>query len=120
MKKYLPILFLLFYINSHAQRNAGGSAENIVSEIKLTNYPNCFSNHTTIKYDLPSDGVITLRVYNSSGQLMSSLDGGYRKTGIYRVDLDAANMPEGIYFCKLVIVSSKETVSVTRKLQVLK
>lgn len=61
------------------------------------NYPNPFNPATTIKYDLPVSGFVTLKLYNLLGQEVATLVNQEQKTGEYIVDFDASNLASGIY-----------------------
>jgi len=62
------------------------------------NYPNPFNPTTTIKFDLSSDSVVKLNVYNYNGQLVRSLVDGSMKAGFHTVNFDASNLCAGIYY----------------------
>ncbi|MDP8238096.1 MAG: T9SS type A sorting domain-containing protein [Candidatus Hatepunaea meridiana] len=64
-------------------------------------YPNPFNSTTTIRYGLPSPSHVSLQVYNTSGQQITTLFEGYRRTGIHSVNLTANNLPTGLYFVRL-------------------
>lgn len=49
----------------------------------LQNYPNPFNPETWIPYQLSRDSEVNIRIYSVSGQLVKSLDLGYRKAGLY-------------------------------------
>jgi hypothetical protein len=65
------------------------------------NYPNPFNPSTNISFSLPSRQNIILRVYNSLGQLITTLVNGEYDAGNYSVDFNASNQPSGIYFYNL-------------------
>ena len=65
------------------------------------NYPNPFNPSTTITYQIPQNGYVTLKVYNSLGQEVSELVNRYLGAGSYTATFDATNSPSGIYFYKL-------------------
>jgi hypothetical protein len=65
------------------------------------NYPNPFSNETTINYTLKQDGHITLKVFDAANRLMAVLHDGRQKSGSHRIMFDAGGLPAGIYICLL-------------------
>jgi len=67
----------------------------------LQNYPNPFNPSTSIRYSIPKDGNVSLRVYNALGQLVSTLASGYHRAGDYNVSFDGMNYSSGIYFYRL-------------------
>jgi 2',3'-cyclic-nucleotide 2'-phosphodiesterase (5'-nucleotidase family) len=72
------------------------------SSIKLyDNYPNPFNPATTIKYEIPSAGIVTIKVYNMLGQEVAQLVNALQKAGIYEITWDASNMPSGVYFYRI-------------------
>jgi hypothetical protein len=72
------------------------------------NYPNPFNATTTLRYALPVDGVVRLRVFNILGQEVAVLEGGERKSGVHTVQWDASALPSGVYFCKITAGSFSE------------
>ena len=77
------------------------------------NYPNPFNPNTTIKYQLPRDGFVTLRVYDILGNEVISLVSEQKAAGKYEVNFDASQLASGIYIYKIQaggFVSSKKMV----------
>ena len=67
------------------------------------NYPNPFNPTTNIKFALPTASVVNLKIYDALGREVASLiKNESLKAGNYSFDFDAANLPSGIYFYKLV------------------
>jgi hypothetical protein len=62
------------------------------------NYPNPFNPATTIKYSIPAESFVNLKVYNCIGQEVAELVNEERPVGNYEVSFDAAKLPSGIYF----------------------
>jgi hypothetical protein len=67
------------------------------------NYPNPFNPATTIGFSLPHSAVVTLKVYNSNGQLISTLVNGPLPAGQHQVKWDGTNnssyqVSSGVYF----------------------
>lgn len=85
------------------------SAE-VPKEFKLfTNYPNPFNPSTKIKFNIPKSEFATLKVYNSTGKLVSELFSNNFAAGSYEVEWQASNFASGIYFYKLESASFTET-----------
>ncbi len=77
------------------------------------NYPNPFNPSTTIKYQIPYAGYVTLRVYNILGQEAATLVNENKQAGAYSVELsaDKYQLTSGIYFYKLNVEPSSITKS---------
>ena len=75
----------------------------IPSGFALTqNYPNPFNPSTSIRFELAKSGPVTLKVYNTLGQLVTTLiDAKPYTAGRYSVSWNAAGLPSGVYLYKL-------------------
>ena len=65
------------------------------------NYPNPFNPATKIKYDLPNDNFVTIKIYDILGKELLSLVNEFKPAGSYSVTFDAANYPSGVYYYKI-------------------
>jgi hypothetical protein len=66
------------------------------------NYPNPFNPTTTIEFTVPEDGHVSLRVYNSLGQLVATVFDGEAKAGyIQKATFNASRLSSGVYFSRL-------------------
>lgn len=84
--------------------------------IHLQNYPNPFNNSTIIKYNIPVDGYISLRVYDILGRETISLVDGFKQSGDYELSFNADNLASGIYF----YVLRQNSLSQIKKMIILK
>ena len=75
----------------------------------LQNYPNPFNPVTSIKYQLPVSGYVTLKIYDPLGNLVETLVDEQQSTGEYNVNFYAENLSSGIYYYKLRSGSYVET-----------
>jgi hypothetical protein len=65
------------------------------------NYPNPFNPTTTIRYELPSDEMVTLAVYDILGREVVTLVNDRQTAGYYEIPFRADNVASGIYFYRL-------------------
>ena len=65
------------------------------------NYPNPFNPTTTITYQTPKSGFVSLKVYDMLGREVETLVNEEKVAGSYGVRFDGENLPSGIYFYKL-------------------
>ncbi|MDF1611782.1 putative Ig domain-containing protein [Stygiobacter electus] len=65
------------------------------------NYPNPFNPTTTIKFEIPKESYVRLRVFNSIGKDVAELINKELSVGSYQVNFDASELPSGIYYYKL-------------------
>ena len=79
------------------------STENPISEFRLyQNYPNPFNPSTKINFTIPKDGYVTLRIYNSLGQEVSTLtENRYYNKGTYSIDFNGKSLPSGTYYYRI-------------------
>ncbi len=73
------------------------------------NYPNPFNPSTTIRFSVPKEEFVTLKVYNTLGQEVRTLINDVRHAGEYEVVFDAAGLPSGVYMYKLSAGSFLDT-----------
>jgi hypothetical protein len=82
--------------------SADGISMNLPQDYRLgQNFPNPFSQMTTLGYSIPRDGMVSLKVYNMQGDEVVQLAGGIQKAGNYEVSLDAAGLTNGVYYCRM-------------------
>ncbi|MBA4250530.1 MAG: hypothetical protein C0425_04390 [Chlorobiaceae bacterium] len=65
------------------------------------NYPNPFNPVTTINYQIPADGYVTLKVYDVLGKEVALLEKQHRTAGSYTLNFDASNLSSGLYIYEI-------------------
>ena len=79
------------------------------------NYPNPFNPTTTINYQIPKDGFVTLKIYDVLGREVASLVNENKSTGRYNLEFNAGNLASGVYLYQLKVndfVSTKKLMLV--------
>ncbi len=124
-----PVIFLYpngsdLIIGGQFTMAGGISAHNIVAYKNITgvngegnlpgefalnqNYPNPFNPVTTIRYQVPFDSKISLKIYDVLGNLINTLCEGEKPAGSYEISWDGSSLPGGIYFCSFESGSFKD------------
>ena len=74
-------------------------SSNKVREFSLSNnYPNPFNPTTTISYDLPQDGCVSIKIYDALGREVRTLVNEAKEKGSYKAYFNASSLPSGLYF----------------------
>jgi hypothetical protein len=73
-----------------------------VNEFNLRqNYPNPFNHSTTISYQLPGDGFVSLKIYNSIGKEVATLVDSKQIKGSHTFDYNSKDLTSGVYYYTL-------------------
>ena len=92
------------YFNSEFLPNVGVTpiGNNIPDKFELNqNYPNPFNPTTNIRFNIPSNEMVKLTVYDILGREVSVLVNEFKNAGSYQVDFNASAFTSGIYFYKI-------------------
>ena len=80
------------------------------------NYPNPFNPVTVIKYQLPFNSSVTLKIFDILGKEVETLVNEEKNAGYYQISFDASSLSSGIYFYTL----QTENYFTTKKMILLK
>ncbi len=65
------------------------------------NYPNPFNPTTTIRFALPRESHVVLRIFDVNGAEVAELVNESRPGGIYVVPFDGSSLASGVYFYRI-------------------
>ena len=79
-----------------------GSNNGLPKEYNLfQNYPNPFNPVTNIQFDLPKEGLVTLKVYDVLGREVKNIVNEFKQAGSYIISFHGSELSSGIYFYRL-------------------
>jgi hypothetical protein len=73
------------------------------------NYPNPFNPSTTIQFSIPEQSFVTLEVFNTLGEKITTLVQEELNAGNYKHDWNSKNLPGGVYIYRLITTNHSET-----------
>ena len=80
------------------------------------NFPNPFNPSTTIKYQIPIPGFVTIKIYDVIGNEIAILVNEEKRIGNYQIEYYAKDLSSGIYFYRM----TTENFTLARKMILLK
>jgi hypothetical protein len=77
---------------------------NIPSGYSLSqNYPNPFNPTTIIRYQIPKEGFVSIKLYDVAGKEIRTLVNAQQSPGNYSYNIDANRLASGIYIYKISV-----------------
>lgn len=96
--------------NGNISIGLNNNASEIINSYKLfQNYPNPFNPVTTIKFHIPENTFVSLKIYDVSGKERSTIVNENLIKGEYQFLWNANNFPSGVYFYRLETESYTQT-----------
>ena len=80
------------------------------------NYPNPFNPVTTIKFQIPVNTYLSVKIYDMTGRMVDMIASGYYQKGSYELKWNAGDFASGIYFYRL----EAGVVNLTQKMVLIK
>ncbi|CAN5465278.1 hypothetical protein BH10BAC5_BH10BAC5_11870 [soil metagenome] len=98
-------------------KNNGGTITTVTPQISSVaekyslsqNYPNPFNPTTKINFAIPSNGLVSLKIYDIAGKEVMTLVNKNMSVGSYSVEFNGALLSSGAYFYRLESGSFVET-----------
>ncbi|MFN0157511.1 MAG: T9SS type A sorting domain-containing protein [Bacteroidota bacterium] len=123
-----PDLYGLPYRARRAQalydgRNSGGE---VPQQFLLEqNYPNPFNGNTIIRYSLPADSHVRMKIFSPLGQEVATIVDEMRPAGLHYSAWSAKNdkgglAASGMYFCRMEATTSSGTIAQTKRIVLLR
>jgi subtilisin-like proprotein convertase family protein len=89
-------------LNNSLIVGSGNLSNTLPSRFNLyQNYPNPFNPVTNIKFDLPKNTEVKLKVYDLLGREVKTLLDEFKEAGTHVVEFDASEYASGVYFYKI-------------------
>jgi hypothetical protein len=76
------------------------------------NYPNPFNGTTNLELQVSSLEFVTVRIHDVLGREVATLVKRELPPGTYHIPFIADHLPSGVYFCRLVAGTHRETRSI--------
>lgn len=88
----------------------------------ISAYPNPFNPQTKIRYYLPQNGVVTIKIYDINGRVVDTINKQLQQAGSHTITWNAqqANVSSGIYFYEVRLLSQTQLFRKTEKLVLIK
>lgn len=78
-------------------------------EIVMSNYPNPFSDNTTIEFTLDKKAKVNLQILDECGRLVETLLNENLAQGKHSIQYNRKELPSGIYYCSLIADNRRKT-----------
>lgn len=85
----------------------------VTSYVLYQNYPNPFNPNTTIRYELPQDGQVTIEIFDILGQKVKTILNEFKKADRYEVTFSSTGLASGVYIYQLRVndfITSKKMI----------
>lgn len=85
----------------------------VTNYVLYQNYPNPFNPTTTIRYELPQDGQVSIEMFDILGQKVKTILNEFKRADRYEVTFSSTELASGVYIYQLRVndfITSKKMV----------
>jgi hypothetical protein len=118
IKKHINTFSPSLYKES--SNNSGETSLSDETEYSFGAYPNPFNPSTVIRYQLPDDAYVTLKVYDILGSEVAALIDNIQSPGSHEVTFNGSNLSSGVYIYTLRLQSKTNSYISSKKMLLLK
>ncbi len=110
LRPWLAALFSYAKTNGATLTSVTPQISSVAEKYSLSqNYPNPFNPTTKINFAIPSNGLVSLKIYDIAGKEVMTLVNKTMNVGTYSVEFNGALLSSGAYFYRLESGSFVET-----------
>ncbi|HLW39543.1 MAG TPA: T9SS type A sorting domain-containing protein, partial [Brumimicrobium sp.] len=84
-------------------------SSNELNELGLTQYPNPFSNETTVQFTLKDASEVSYTVVDVTGKVVATANEGQLMAGVNEITIDGSSFANGVYYLNLTAGNSNVT-----------
>jgi hypothetical protein len=100
--------------------DASQLVEEMGKQFRVLIATNPFSTTTTLRYELPGDGTVSIKVYDVVGREVATVVKAERKAGMYQADLSATDLSKGVYYYRALLTTKQKIYIQAGKIMVVK
>jgi hypothetical protein len=106
-------------LDGQANESADSTGLAASQGIIMANYPNPFNPSTTIRYQIPNAGHVTLKVYDMLGREVAILANGIQEAGYHTATFDGSRLSSGVYFVRFTVQPADGSTLFTKTMKML-
>jgi len=78
------------------------------------NFPNPFNPSTSIRYEIPASGRVTVTIFNILGEELATLVDAVQSPGIYTITWEGDNSISGVFLCRIRFQNSVQRIKMLK------
>jgi len=102
-------------VNNSANQEANRNPEVSINANSFDNYPNPFTDKTTVSYTIKEDANVNITAFDMTGRQVAVIEDAGKAAGSYNTDWEAERLAPGIYIIKILVNTPGEEDEVSLK-----